>query len=283
MPQACEKHLETVNLAEIAVRYLKHNGQIDTLLVAGIDCEPVLVSYSKSSSPLLLVCEHAGREIPQKLKGLGLSDRERGLHIAYDIGAGKVANLLSQKLDCTLVQQRYSRLVIDCNRPLGSVGSIPEISDFTEILANSNLVEEQRQARERAIFDPFAEQCRLQISQPHILFAFSVHSFTPVMSGINRPWDIGFLYRDQSSLGDKLVASAQVLWPDLTVAGNQPYQIEDGADWFIPNCAEPKAVPHSLIEIRNDHLLTEAGCQEWAERLFDLLAKFMEDTNGSNP
>ena len=278
-----QKSLKNFNSAEITVWPSKHYGQVDTLLITSVDCEPVLTSYPMSPSPMLLVCEHAGREIPHNLEKLGLSDQERELHIAYDIGAGKVAELLSQRLECTLVQQRYSRLVIDCNRPLGSTGSIPEISDSIAILANSGLVQEQRRAREQAIFAPFAEQCLLQISKPHIRFAFSVHSFTPAMNGINRPWDIGFLYREQSSLGDRLVALARELWPDQKVAGNQPYQIEDNADWFIPVCAEPKEVPHSLIEIRNDHLLTRTGCEEWAERLFVLLTKFMEDTYELDP
>ena len=105
---------------------------------------------------MLLVCEHAGQEIPLKLEKLGLSDQERELHIAYDIGAGKVSELLSQRLECTLVQQRYSRLVIDCNRPLGSTGSIPEISDSIAILENTDLVQEQRRAREQRL--PRAEE-----------------------------------------------------------------------------------------------------------------------------
>ena len=80
-----------------------------------------------------------------------------------------------------------------------------------------------------------------------------------------------------------MVRLAKHLWPNLTIGENQPYMIEDATDWFIPVCAEPRALPHSLIEIRNDRLLDDRGCHDWAERLFNLLCTFMEDHNDPDP
>ena len=95
----------------------KGNRQHDSLLVAGSDLDPVLVKNPQSTASVLIVCEHAGQEIPIILNSLGLHQAERNLHIAFDIGAAQVATLLSEKLNCALILQRYSRLVIDCNRP----------------------------------------------------------------------------------------------------------------------------------------------------------------------
>ena len=134
-----------------------------------------------------------------------------------------------------------------------------------------------------AIFDPYAKECQARISQNHIRFAFSIHSFTPKLGDTDRPWDIGFLHRHSHSQGDQLVRLAKHLWPNLTIGENQPYMIEDATDWFIPVCAEPRALPHSLIEIRNDHLLDDRGCHDWAERFFILLPTFMEDHNEPHP
>jgi len=95
--------------------------------------------------------------------------------------------------------------------------------------------------------------------------------------------DIGFLHRHSHSQGNQLVRLAKHLWPNLTFGENQLYMIEDATNWFIPVCAEPHALPHSLIEIRNDHLLDDRGCHDWAERSCILLSTFLEDHNDSAP
>lgn len=275
--------LQKQDYVEIIVTQTKGNRQHDNLLVAGSDLDPVLVKNPRSTASVAIICEHAGQNIPIGLNNLGLSQAERNLHIAYDIGAGKVATLLSEKLQCALILQRYSRLVIDCNRAPGSAQSIPSVSDSVVIPQNVHISPTDRRARESAIFDPYAKECQARISQNHIRFAFSIHSFTPKLGDTDRPWDIGFLHRHSHSQGDQLVRLAKHLWPNLTIGKNQPYMIEDATDWFIPVCAEPRALPHSLIEIRNDHLLNDRGCHDWAERLFILLSTFMEDHNDPDP
>ncbi|MGB5838521.1 MAG: N-formylglutamate amidohydrolase [Albidovulum sp.] len=255
----------------------------NAFLIHGTDPDPVEITNPVSTSPVLLVCDHAGQDVPQKLGTLGLSAAQLGLHIGYDIGAEIVARDLANRFGCTLVAQRYSRLVIDCNRPPGSAQSIPEVSDGVVIPGNINLSVADRGHREKCIFEPFARQCEMEIQREHHRAAFAIHSFTPQMGGKARPWDIGFLFRDACSRGDRLVSLCQALWPDLTVGKNQPYQIEDATDWFIPACAEARGIPHCLIEIRNDHLLNAEGCADWAARLYQLLSSFMEHTDATYP
>lgn len=89
------------------------------LLQAG-DPPPVTVIRPDGTSPFLLVCDHAGNRIPQKLGTLGVSETDRRRHIAWDVGAAEMANLASELLDAPLVLQTYSRLVIDCNRDPGA-------------------------------------------------------------------------------------------------------------------------------------------------------------------
>ena len=76
-------------------------------------------------SPFLLTCDHYGRLIPRMLGDLGVPAGELTRHIAWDIGIAGVAEALSRHLDAHLIAQRYSRLVIDCNRPPGGASSIP--------------------------------------------------------------------------------------------------------------------------------------------------------------
>jgi predicted N-formylglutamate amidohydrolase len=82
--------------------------------------EPGAVSIYKidAKSPLLLVADHAGNLIPRSLGHLRLTETDCKRHIAWDIGIAGLARLLADQMDATLIKQNYSRLVIDCNRPL---------------------------------------------------------------------------------------------------------------------------------------------------------------------
>jgi len=248
-----------------------------SLLQAEHDPFPVIVVNENAQSPLLLVCEHAGQRIPQSLGTMGLSAQQRAMHIAYDIGAEKVARALAVRLDCRLVLQRYSRLTIDCNRQPGLPSSIPEISDSIVIPANQNLTPAQKKHREVEIFRPFAERCQAEMARPEIRMTFSIHSFTRQMAnGVPRPWDISFLYRSAHSQGARIADLCQRQNPDLNVGRNQPYFIDEKTDWFVPVCAEPRQIPHALIEIRNDHIRTDAACESWADRLHRLFSTLLE-------
>ncbi len=69
------------------------------------------------ASDVVLICEHASKTMPKSLGTLGLDGAALESHIAWDIGAERVAELVSERLDAALVLQRFSRLAYDCNRP----------------------------------------------------------------------------------------------------------------------------------------------------------------------
>lgn len=54
------------------------------------------------------------------------------------------------------------------------------------------------------------------------------------------------------------------------------YTVDDESDGLIPVCAESGALAHCLIEVRNTHLLTDAGRKPWADRLHHLITLFLE-------
>src|SRR5208282_1179012 len=94
------------------------DGTSDTsLLLSEEDVPPVLDENASGSSPFLLTSDHYGRAIPRRLGDLGLPETEMTRHIAWDVGIAGVAGALSKHLGAHLIAQRYSRLVIDCNRP----------------------------------------------------------------------------------------------------------------------------------------------------------------------
>src|SRR3978361_1511487 len=126
-----------------------------TLLLEAAEVPPVLEENAAGRSPFLLTCDHYGRLIPRALGDLGLPASELTRHIAWDIGIAGVAEQLSKHLGAHLIAQRYSRLVIDCNRPPEGASSIPLISEATAVPGNERLAREAAQARRREIFDPY--------------------------------------------------------------------------------------------------------------------------------
>src|SRR5256885_14755840 len=92
------------------------------------DPEPVEILGSNGKSVFVLTADHAGCAIPRRLGTLGLTPEELETHIAWDIGIGGVGRFLSAALDAPLVLQRYSRLVIDCNRDPAVQSSIATVS-----------------------------------------------------------------------------------------------------------------------------------------------------------
>src|SRR4030088_2016733 len=159
-------------------------GGDKSLLLGSTDVPPVWEDNAAGGSPFLLTCDHYGRTIPQALGDLGLPASELTRHIAWDIGIAGVAERLAKHLDAHLIAQRYSRLVIDCNRPPGAASSIPLISEATTIRGNEGLAREAAQTRRTQIFDPYHRRIdeiidyRLHAGIPTVLV--SLHSFTAV-------------------------------------------------------------------------------------------------------
>src|SRR6266702_4120484 len=151
------------------------------LLLGSAEVPPVLEHNAGSRSPFLLTCDHYGRLLPQTLGDLGLPACDLARHIAWDIGIAGVAEALSNHLDAHLIAQRYSRLVIDCNRPPGAVSSIPILSEATTIPGNEGISREAAEIRRREVFDPYHRRIDEAIDQrrrdkrPTILV--SLHSF----------------------------------------------------------------------------------------------------------
>jgi predicted N-formylglutamate amidohydrolase len=146
-------------------------------LLAADEVPPVLEENDGGRSPYLLICDHYGRVCPRALGDLGVSEAEWERHIAWDIGIAGVAHRLCAALDAHLIAQRYSRLVIDCNRPLDAPSSIPLISEATTIPGNDGLTQEERAVRAEAIFAPYhrriamALDARARDNRPTILIA----------------------------------------------------------------------------------------------------------------
>lgn len=249
------------------------------LLLSQTDVPPVLEFNEAGSSPYFFTCDHYGRIIPRALGDLGVPESELTRHIAWDIGIAGVAERLSGDLNAHLIAQRYSRLVIDCNRPPEVASSIPVISEATAIPGNEGLSRDAADRRRREIFDPYHRRiddiidARVRRGQPTILV--SLHSFTPVYAGAARPWHIGTLYQHDRTLPPLMLQHLRGEG-DLVVGDNEPYVVSDATDYTIPVHGEKRGLINTGIEIRQDLIGDTAGQKQWADRLARILRAIEE-------
>jgi predicted N-formylglutamate amidohydrolase len=239
------------------------------VLLAKDEAAPFEVQDGDGRSPVLIICDHAGRLIPRSLGSLGLTEDQQASHIGWDIGAVGVARRLGAALGARTVWQRYSRLVIDCNRPLEAADSITPRSERTEIPGNQSLGPEAAEERAREIFHPYHREIRAALDQRHAAgrptVLVAMHSFTPVFLGRARPWHVGVLYNRDSRVAAPLLQALRQEG-DLVVGDNEPYAVGDLTDYSIVHHGERRGIPHVEIEIRQDLIADEQGQQAWAER-----------------
>jgi predicted N-formylglutamate amidohydrolase len=226
-------------------------------------------------SRVVLLCEHASNVIPARFGNLGLPPEQLERHIAYDIGGAAVARGIAERLDAVLVLAGYSRLLIDCNRPLASPTSIPVRSEDVDIPGNVGLTPAQREERDRLFFAPFREKVaqvldtRLRGGVPTVLIG--MHSFTPVFHGVPRVWHAGVLWLQSEALAKLLLAGLRAD-PSLIVGDNEPYRVTLDGDYTVPWVGEARGIATALFEVRQDLIADAAGQVAWAERLAGVLA-----------
>lgn len=241
-------------------------------LLAEDEPPPFVVENVSAEGRFLLTADHAGRMIPKRLGDLGLPPEALERHIAWDIGIAGVTRRLAAALGATAIYQRYSRLVIDCNRQPSVPSAFPQVSEATVIPGNAALSGADKLQRQQAIFEPYHNEIRKLLAgcvgRKPIYVA--MHSFTPVYLGVARPMQVAVLYHRNPDLS-RILAALLRMEPDLVVAENEPYRVSDETDYGVPVHAEAGGLDYVEIEIRQDLIEDVQGQVEWAARLARLL------------
>ncbi|HTZ77165.1 MAG TPA: N-formylglutamate amidohydrolase [Stellaceae bacterium] len=249
-------------------------------LIGAGDPPAVEIVRPEGKAPVLVTCDHASRAVPRALGRLGLGERELALHIGWDIGAGAVTRDLARLLDAPAILTGYSRLVIDCNRDLEDPTSIPAVSDGVAVPGNREVSAAERARRVETLFRPYHRAIERAIDgfiargvHPAVL---SIHSFTPSMNGIDRPWHVGVLWNKDPRIPVPLMAALR-REHGLVVGDNEPYSAREPAGYTVRTHAENRGLPHMAVEIRQDLIASPAGTREWGERLARALTPILED------
>jgi len=218
---------------------------------------PFRILDATPAAPLLLTCEHASCAVPLEYDGLGLDEDELCEHIGWDIGAGRLTELLAADLGAPAVLGGVSRLVIDVNRDLADHDLIVEDAHGVPIPGNRALDGDERRRRIRDFHEPYHDAIDglARRLKPRLLL--SIHSFTPELNGRPRRFDVGVLFdtfaAEAERFGDALSAGG------LEVRYNQPYSGLDGLIYSARRHGRTHGITYLELEVNNALLRSEAA------------------------
>lgn len=251
-------------------------------LLTDRDPSPLRVENADGKSDCVIVCDHAGIAVPQALGDLGLPPAALEKHRHSDPGAAEVAVHMGALLNAPVILGNYSRLVIDLNRDpqtpeswicartaVEIPGNITEKIDGVVIPANAALTGDARQARLTEIFEPYHRKIEAALSARQKPVLISVHSFSGVIGGVRRPWDIGVMWYKDQRIALPMMEALRKNHPDLVIGDNEPYSLQDGKSWdwnYTTRIhAEQKGLPNLLIEFSQTRLDTPENARKMAE------------------
>jgi predicted N-formylglutamate amidohydrolase len=179
-------------------------------------------------SKIIISCEHAGNYIPKPYSHLFEGkDEVLASHRGWDIGSMEVGKYVARHLEAPFFFQKVSRLLVEANRSLNN----PEL--FSEF--SVGLLEPQK----KVLVDSYHHTYRLgvinEIEKAFLSYNrvihISIHSFTPVLNGVERSVDLGVLV-DESIAAEAEYAyylkdRISVAIPEMLTMVNIPY---NGAD-----------------------------------------------------
>ena len=208
--------------------------------------------------------------MPHKLQDQMPAPEDMARHIAIDVGARALAKAVADRIGSNLIMQRYSRLVIDMNRPQDSAELCPEISDETKIPFNHGLTEIEKSERINAIFDPYHNTIASTLDDKNHSYQalVAIHSFTPALRNRPpRPWHADLISRTSIDVVRTLQDILQTKRPELNFGVNAIFAVSDQSDYTLRAHAERRGLLGLSIEIRNDLLATDTQINEWGELL----------------
>jgi predicted N-formylglutamate amidohydrolase len=226
---------------------------------------------------LLFLCDHASNRLPEG--GLGLDPALLATHIAYDIGAAAVTRGLASAYGAPAFLGGWSRLLIDLNRGTDDPTIVMKLSDGSVIPGNvlGNREAEAREVARRIAHyhAPYHAAIDAQLDRMGPATAvISMHSFTPAWKGRARPWEVGVLYDRDTRLAAPLMARLSAA--GFAVGDNEPYSGALHGDSLYQH-GTVRALPHVLIEIRQDLIADADAAQGFALRLKPILDAALSD------
>lgn len=219
--------------------------------------------------PVVLLCEHASQSLPSPWAWSQADDWLAGTHWAIDIGAAALCRELVHELGCGALLARFSRLLIDANRPLDAQTLLRTVADGKEIALNRNISDAERTVRIAEYWTPYHQAAGALVASHPDAVVIGIHSFTPCYEGEHRTMEVGVLFDHDEDFG--LWAYEQFQSMGFRVALNEPYSGRNGLMYSPQRHATEHNRKTVELEIRQDLL----GDDLWRAHHLPKLAQFM--------
>jgi predicted N-formylglutamate amidohydrolase len=230
------------------------------------------------ASGLLVLGDHAMRGLPARLGDLGLAPGEIDRHIAYDIGVEAMVRAYCRLSGSPALMARFSRLVIDANRGEDDPTLVMRLSDGAIIPGNARADAAERGRRIAELHRPYHEAIAGSIARMSAVGSLpallSLHSFTPLWRGRQRPWQVAVLWDSDPRLAVPLIARLRS--EGWTVGDNEPYDGALRGDTLYRH-GTARGIAHVLVEVRQDLVADPADAAAWAGRLHAALGDLVAD------
>lgn len=173
-----------------------------------------------------------------------------------------MAKKLSDSLNAPLFSCSFTRLLIEPNR---SPGHGQLFSEFTNSLPNA-----EKEHLMNTFYLPYRNRVDDRIStltkKGDTVLHLSIHTFTPILHGKLRDFEIGVLYdpsrKEEEKFSRLLKKNLMDNLPDLRVKMNQPYKgTDDGFTTYLRNKFEPEL--YSGIELEVNQKFYFEGVDRW--------------------
>lgn len=221
---------------------------------------------------MLFLCDHASPALPDAYGDLGLSPEHFTRHIAYDIGAAALTEALAAHFEAPALLTTYSRLLIDPNRGGDDPTLVMRISDRALIPGNAQIDEAEVERRKQTYWQPYRDAIRTATQTMRasgtVPALISIHSFTPIWRGTQRPWQAAVLWDCDDRLAKPVLQGLRA--HGVTTGDNEPYDGALRGDTMFDHGTLP-GLPHILIEIRQDLIADDTGVKDWSARLAPIL------------
>ena len=233
------------------------------------------IPATSARPPILLSAEHASERLPPGWAWPAEDARLAGTHWAYDLGIAEVTREVAAALGAPAVLSRFSRLLIDPNRPLDSDTLFRREADALPVGLNAALGSEDRARRIQNYYRPYHEAVAEMVAAHPGVDMLSLHSFTPCYEGERRTVEVGVLF-------DLHEAWAERWYDALAVSGwvmarNEPWSGRNGLMYAVQHHAVKHGRQAVELELRQD-LTTDATTRQ---RLVDAIVAAVRVLTGA--
>ena len=184
-------------------------------------------THTQMDFDLIITVEHASNHVPAEVD-LGVDREVLESHVAWDPGTKAIGELLSRGLDAPLLLGQATRLVADLNRSAHNREVVPEIAFGVPVPGNQRLDEAGRAERIARYHAGYWKQARAWVEErmtARPVLHLSIHSFTPVLHGVERPMSLGVMYDPARPLENPLAEAliGALRQRRIETADNGPY------------------------------------------------------------